>query len=86
MPLGAAGENPDIIYIGTILHYDSVLNRTLNNPAWRTARFKAIIQMPENMALWDEWEALFKAKRLDEGKVFMPKIKRKWIKARLYRG
>ncbi len=70
MPLGAAGEKLDIIYIGTILHYDSVLNRTLNNPAWRSARFKAIIQMPENMALWDEWEALFKAKRLDEAESF----------------
>ena len=70
MPLGAAGEKLDIIYIGTILHYDSVLNRTLNNPAWRSARFKAIIKMPDNMALWDEWEALFKAGRLDDAHQF----------------
>ena len=80
MPLGAAGEKLDIIYIGTILHYDSVLNRTLNNPAWRTARFKAIIQMPENMALWDEWEALFKAKRLDEAESFYAKHQKKMDK------
>lgn len=80
MPLGAAGEKLDIIYIGTILHYDSVLNRTLNNPAWRTARFKAIIQMPENMALWDEWEALYKAKRLDEAEAFYAKNKKKMDK------
>ncbi len=64
MPLGAAGEKLDIIYIGTILHYDSVLNRTLNNAAWRAARFKAVITMPDNMALWDEWEAIFKSKDL----------------------
>ena len=70
MPLGAAGEKLDIIYIGTILHYDSVLNRTLNNPAWRSARFKAIIKMPDNMALWDKWEALFKAGRLDDAHQF----------------
>lgn len=80
MPLGAAGEKLDIIYIGTILHYDSVLNRTLNNPAWRSARFKAIIQMPENMTLWDEWEALFKAKRLDEAEAFYQKNKKKMDK------
>lgn len=76
MPLGAAGEKLDIIYIGTILHYDSVLNRTLNNPAWQSARFKAIIQMPENMAMWDEWEALFKAKLLDEAEDFYQKHKK----------
>lgn len=30
--LGGAGQKFDVVYIGTILHYDSVLNRTLNNP------------------------------------------------------
>lgn len=70
MPLGAAGEKLDIIYIGTILHYDSVLNRTLDNPAWRSERFQAVIQMPDNMQLWDEWEALFNAKRLDDAEQF----------------
>lgn len=70
MPLGAAGEKFDIIYIGTILHYDSVLNRTLNNAGWESARFKAIIKMPDNMALWDEWEALFKSKQIDEANDF----------------
>lgn len=70
MPLGSVGEKLDIIYIGTILHHDSVLNRTLNNPAWRSARFKAIIKMPNNMALWDEWEALFFAKHLEEAEQF----------------
>lgn len=70
MPLGAAGEKLDIIYIGTILHHDSVLNRTLNNSAWQSARFKAIIKYPDNMTLWDQWEALFATKRLDEADAF----------------
>lgn len=59
MPLGGVGQKYDIVYIGTILHYDSVLNRTLNTPGWTAARFKALPQMPQNMALWDEWEELF---------------------------
>lgn len=70
MPLGAAGEKLDIVYIGTILHHDSVLNRTLNSPAWQTARFRSIIQYPDNMALWDEWEALYHAKQSDEAAAF----------------
>ncbi len=60
LPLGAAGEKLDIVYIGTILHYDSVLSRTLSNPAWRTARFKALVKLPHNMQLWDEWEEIYR--------------------------
>ncbi len=60
LPLGAAGEKLDVVYIGTILHYDSVLSRTLNNPAWHSARFKALIKLPDNMALWDQWEEIYK--------------------------
>ncbi|EOV8087088.1 phage terminase large subunit [Providencia rettgeri] len=70
MPLGEAGGKTDIVYIGTILHYDSVLSRTLNNAMWRTARFKAILQMPANMKLWDEWETLIHNKQIDEAERF----------------
>ncbi|EAY8716913.1 hypothetical protein AZF69_14140 [Salmonella enterica] len=56
LPLGEAGGKTDVVYIGTILHYDSVLSRTLNNPMWRTARFKAVIRWPDNMKLWETWE------------------------------
>lgn len=70
LPLGAAGEKMDIVYIGTILHYDSVLNRTLNNAGWQSARFKALIRYPDNMTLWDEWESLYLAKELDKAQDF----------------
>lgn len=70
LPLGAAGEKLDIVYIGTILHHDSVLNRTLGSPAWQSARFKAVIQMPDNMALWDEWECLYQSKKTEDADKF----------------
>ena len=63
LPLGAAGEKMDVVYIGTILHYDSVLARTLANSGWTTARFKAVIRWPDNMALWDEWEARYQSNK-----------------------
>ncbi len=56
LPLGGAGAKFDVVYIGTILHYDSVLSRTLKNPLWRSARFKALLQWPDRMDLWDKWE------------------------------
>nr|DAN73120.1 MAG TPA: Large Terminase [Caudoviricetes sp.] len=63
LPLGAAGDKLDVVYIGTILHYDSVLNRTLSSKAWKTAKFKALKKMPDDMVLWDKWEDFF----LNEG-------------------
>ncbi|MGX4981179.1 phage terminase large subunit [Enterobacter kobei] len=60
LPLGGAGAKFDVVYIGTILHYDSVLSRTLKNPLWTRARFKALIRWPHNMSLWDKWEEILR--------------------------
>jgi len=56
LPLGGAGAKFDVVYIGTILHYDSVLNRTLANKLWRSAKFKALLKWPDRMDLWERWE------------------------------
>ncbi|WP_153159672.1 phage terminase large subunit [Zoogloea sp. 1C4] len=56
LPLGGAGAKFDVVYIGTILHHDSVLSRTLANPMWRSARFKALLKWPDRMDLWERWE------------------------------
>jgi predicted phage terminase large subunit-like protein len=58
LSLGAADDSMDVIVIGTILHYDSVLSRLLRNPLWKRQKFKAIIRWPDDMELWDTWEEL----------------------------
>lgn len=70
LPLGGADAKFDVVYIGTILHYDSVLSRTLANTLWRTARFKALLQWPDNMALWDRWEETLRNQGMDEADAF----------------
>ncbi len=60
LPLGGAGAKYDVVYIGTILHYDSVLNRTLENKLWRSAKFKALLKWPDRMDLWERWEELLR--------------------------
>ncbi len=60
LPLGGAGAKYDVVYIGTILHYDSVLNRTLANKLWRSAKFKALLKWPDHMAFWERWEELLR--------------------------
>ena len=61
MPLGGPGQKYDVVYIGTILHYDSVLSRTLNNKLWHGKKFKAILAYPSRMDLWEEWEYIYRS-------------------------
>lgn len=60
LKLGGAGDKFDVIIIGTLLHYDSVLARLLHNPIWRGRKFKALVQWPERMDLWDAWEGVLR--------------------------
>lgn len=70
LPLGGPGIKMDVVYVGSILHYDSVLARTMKNPLWNAKRFQAILVWPENMALWDEWEAVLRGKGKNAAKAF----------------
>lgn len=49
----------DIIFIGTLLHYDSLLAKVLKNPSYKSKKYKAVISFAENTELWDEWEKLY---------------------------
>ncbi|GAP37890.1 phage terminase large subunit [Piscinibacter sakaiensis] len=56
--LGPPDDSMHAILIGTVLHYDSVLARFLRNPLWNRKVFKAILQWPARMDLWEEFEGL----------------------------
>lgn len=62
--LGEAGEKFDIFYVGTVLHYDSVLVRKMKNAMWRNIKFQSIIRWPDRMDLWDKWQEIL----LNQGK------------------
>lgn len=55
LPIGDA--TTDMIYVGTILAYESVLDRVSRDPAWHTEKYSAIIQ-PATSHLWDDWEKM----------------------------
>lgn len=63
IPLGPPDGTMDILYLNTILHYDSVANRTHRSPLWKSVKFKAIIDWPARTDLWQQWEEVF----LNEG-------------------
>lgn len=49
----------DIMYIGTILHYDSLLSSVLGNPGYKSRKYRAVISEAENTKLWEEWERIY---------------------------
>lgn len=49
----------DIVYIGTILHYDSLLSNVLKNARYRTKKYRAIISEAVHLGLWEEWEGIY---------------------------
>jgi predicted phage terminase large subunit-like protein len=56
LQLGDASGHMDVVVIGTVLHYDSVLNRLLKNPLWRRTRFQAVLEWPGRLDLWEQFE------------------------------
>lgn len=48
------------IYVGTLLHADSVLNRILKKGAgWRRKIYKAVVKFADNAKAWEEWKQLY---------------------------
>lgn len=49
----------DIVYIGTILHYDSLLSKVLKNPEYHSVKYRGVISFASNQSLWDAWETIY---------------------------
>src|SRR5690606_32672665 len=71
MPLGdPKGKRTAYIYMGTIVHVDSLLNNVIRHSAeFKSTLYKAIIEEPERMDLWEQCRAIY----LDEN---LPKDER----------
>lgn len=55
----AGDDYTDIIYIGTMLHYDSLLANVLKNPSYKSIKYQAVISFSNATDLWDEWESIY---------------------------
>lgn len=49
----------DIVYIGTLLHYDSLLAKVAKNSEYKTVKYRGVISFATNKSLWDAWEAIY---------------------------
>ena len=58
IPVG--NPTTDFVYIGTVLHYESLLQKLLTLPAfsmWNRKRYQAVQQFSQS-PLWDDWEQI----------------------------
>jgi predicted phage terminase large subunit-like protein len=49
----------DIFYVGTVLHYDSLLMKVLRNPKYKSLTYQGVISWATNRDLWDVWESIY---------------------------
>jgi len=63
MELGPADGSMDVLYAGTVLHHDAVIVRFSRKPGWNVHEFRAILEWPSDMPLWERWEEIY----LNEG-------------------
>jgi len=66
--LGRVDGSMDILYIGTILHRDSVLARKLKLKFWHPAIFRSLISYPTNMHMWEEYTNIYKYEGVNEAR------------------
>ena len=59
LKLGPPDGSMDVLYAGTVLHLDAVIVRFAKKPQWHVTEFRAIIDWPDNMDLWDRWEEIY---------------------------
>lgn len=52
----------NVIVVGTILHYDSLLATLIDqykSPGWTRRKYKALLAEPSNVELWSTWESVY---------------------------
>jgi len=57
--LKAGSPRTNVIVLGTIIHRDSALANLQKNPGWKHRFFKSVMQWPDRMDLWEEWEKIY---------------------------
>lgn len=59
LPLGDP-KHSKFFLVGTVIHYDSLLSRVINNHAdWAAFKYRAIEEFPTQMDMWRKWELTY---------------------------
>ena len=56
----AGSKRTNILVAGTVIHRDCLVSHCGRLPGWKKLGFKAIVNWPDRMDLWGEWENLLR--------------------------
>ncbi len=70
LKVGPPDGSMHVLWVNTILHWDAVTVREAKKPAWRVTKFQAIIQFPNRMDLWEEFEEVYHNDGEEEARAF----------------
>lgn len=59
LKVGPPDGSMDVLWVGTVLHFDAVLVRAAKSPVWHVTEFQAVVKWPDRMDLWDVFEEHF---------------------------
>lgn len=59
LKVGPPDGSMHVLWVNTILHWDAVTVREAKKPGWNVTKFQAIIQFPNRMDLWEEFEEIY---------------------------
>lgn len=68
LKLGDSRTN--VVVVGTVLHHDALLARLVDPnkmPGWDRALYRAIVQWPDRMDLWERWGRVLSSAELFDG-------------------
>ena len=71
--LGSVEGDLDVLFIGSILHRDSVLARKLKLKFWNPNVFRALESMPTRMDLWEKYSQIYRTGGLAKAETFFRK-------------
>lgn len=58
--VSSAGDTyTDIVYVGTVLHYDSLLCAVMAKPDFERHKYQAIVSWATHDELWDAWKQIY---------------------------
>ncbi|MBP1862158.1 phage terminase large subunit [Rhizobium herbae] len=70
LKVGPPDGSMDVIWVGTVLHFDAVLVRAAKSPVWRVIEFQAIVKWPDRMDLWERFEEHYQNDGEDAARAF----------------
>ncbi len=60
LKLGPTDGTMDVLFAGTVIHFDAVIVQFSKRPNWNFHEFRAIQRWPDDMELWEAWEEVYR--------------------------